>query len=141
MWPLLPYMTSATQLGSNLNDSSLTAALTLVNQLVNLQQAVSPGVGVPAGWAVQTAKLYTIANDFHTCVLSAGGEAGDGSACGQLFSLATPPGVVAPKNIIEAAFAWRKPISSALRDCSNWYLPMQFTSPFSLHLPPTGISR
>ena len=103
VWPLSPFITSATQLGSKLNDPSLTAALTLVNQLVNLQQAVSPGVGVPAGEAVQTAKLYTIANDFHNCVLSAGGEAGDGSACGQLFTLATAPGSAAPKSIIEAA--------------------------------------
>ncbi len=103
VWPLSPYMTSATQLGSHPNDQSLTAALKLVNQLVNLQQAVSPGVGVPAGEAVQTAKLYTLANEFHGCVLSAGGEAGDGSACGQLFSLATVPGGAAPKNIIDAA--------------------------------------
>ena len=72
VWPLSPYMASATQLGSNPNDQSLTAALKLVNQLVNLQQAVSPGGGIPAGEAVQTAKLYTLANDFHSCVLSAG---------------------------------------------------------------------
>ncbi|HTZ59272.1 MAG TPA: chitobiase/beta-hexosaminidase C-terminal domain-containing protein [Acidobacteriaceae bacterium] len=108
VWPLSPYMASTSQLGSNPNDQSLTAALTLVKQLVNLQQAVSPGVGVPAGEAVQTAKLYTLANDFHTCVLSAGGEAGDGSACGQLFSLATAPGSAAPKNTIEAALQLAK---------------------------------
>ena len=108
VWPLSPYMASATQLGSNSNDQSLTAALTLVNQLVDLQKAVSPGVGVPAGEAVQTAKLYTLASDFHTCVLSAGGEAGDGSACGQLFSLATAPGGAAPKNTIEAALQLAK---------------------------------
>jgi hypothetical protein len=108
VWPLSPYMASATQLGSNSNDQSLTAALTLVNQLVDLQQAVSPGVGVPAGEAVQTAKLYTLASDFHTCVLSAGGESGDGSACGQLFSLATAPGSAAPKNTIEAALQLAK---------------------------------
>ena len=103
VWPLSPYMASATQLGSNPNDQSLTTALTLVNQLVDLPQAASPGVGVPAGEAVQTAKLYTLANDFHACILSAGGKAGDGSACGQLFAMATTSESAAPKNIIEAA--------------------------------------
>ena len=96
-------MASATQLGSNPNDQSLTAALKLVNQLVNLQRAVSPGGGIPAGEAVQTAKLYTLANDFHSCVLSAGGETGDGSACGQLLGMTTASGSVAPKNTIDAA--------------------------------------
>jgi hypothetical protein len=103
VWPLSSYMASATQLGSKPNDRSLAAALKLVNQLVDVRHAASPGADVPNGEAVQTAKLDTLANTFHACVLSAGGEAGDGSACGQLFALASTPDSPAPTNIIEAA--------------------------------------
>jgi Bacterial Ig-like domain (group 2) len=103
VWPLSSYMASATRLGSKPNDQSLAAALKLVNQLVDVRHAASPGADVPNGEAVQTAKLDTLANDFHACVLSAGGEAGDGSACGQLFALASTPDSPAPTNIIEAA--------------------------------------
>jgi hypothetical protein len=103
VWPLSSYMASATRLGSKPNDHSLAAALQLVNQLVDVRHAVSPGADVPAGKAVQTEKLDTLANDFHACVLSAGGEAGDGSACGQLFALASTPDSAPPTNIIEAA--------------------------------------
>jgi hypothetical protein len=103
IWPLSSYMASATQLGSAPSDPSFTAALTKVNQLVNLSKAVSPGTGVPAGYAVQSAKLNTLASDLHACVFSPGGAAGDGSPCGQLFSFTTAQGASAPTDTIEAA--------------------------------------
>jgi Chitobiase/beta-hexosaminidase C-terminal domain len=103
IWPLSSYMTSATQIGSASGDASFPAALTKVNQLVNLLKGVSPGTGVPAGYAVQSTKLNTLASDLHGCVASSGGTAGDGSPCGQLFSLTTAPGGVAPTDTIGAA--------------------------------------
>jgi trimeric autotransporter adhesin len=103
IWPLSSYMTSATQIGSASGDASFLAALTKVNQLVNLLKGVSPGTGVPAGYAVQSTKLNTLASDLHGCVASSGGTAGDGSPCGQLFSLTTAPGGVAPTDTIGAA--------------------------------------
>ena len=103
IWPLSSYMSSATQLGSAAADASFPAAFTKINQLVNLVKGVSPGTGVPAGYAVQSAKLNSLASDLHACVSSSGGTAGDGTPCGQLLSLATAPGGVAPTDTIEAA--------------------------------------
>jgi hypothetical protein len=103
IWPLSSYMDSSTQIGSTSADTSFLAALTRVSQLVNLVKGVSPGTSVPAGYAVQSAKLNTLASDVHACVSSSGGTAGDGSPCGQLFSLTTTPGGGAPTDTIEAA--------------------------------------
>jgi Chitobiase/beta-hexosaminidase C-terminal domain len=102
IWPLSSYMASATQLGSSPADTSFPTALTKISQLVNLVKGVSPGTGVPAGYAVQSAKLDTLASDLHACVSSSGGTAGDGSPCGQLFSLTTAPGDAAPTDTIDA---------------------------------------
>jgi Chitobiase/beta-hexosaminidase C-terminal domain/Right handed beta helix region/Bacterial Ig-like domain (group 2) len=105
IWPLSSFMASVAQLGSSPGDASFTAAMSRISQLINLGNAVSPGTGVPSGYAVQTAKLYTLSDDLHGCTVSRGGTAGDGSACGQLFSLATAPGIPAPTNTIDAALS------------------------------------
>ena len=103
IWPLSRWMLSDSRLGSSPDDPSFTAAVTNVGQLVSLAKAVSPGTGLPAGFAVQTAKLYTLASDLHSCVASNGGSAGDGSPCGQLFALTTAPGSSPPADTLEAA--------------------------------------
>jgi Chitobiase/beta-hexosaminidase C-terminal domain/Bacterial Ig-like domain (group 2) len=103
VWPLSPYMASPTQLGSSSSDTTFSTSMTRISQLINLANAVSPGTGIPAGYAVQTAKLYTLADDLHACVASSGGTAGDGSACGQLFSLVSPQVDASPTDTIDAA--------------------------------------
>ena len=105
IWPLASYMASAAQLGSSSSDASFTKSTNQISQLINLGNGVSPGTGVPAGYAVQTAKLYTLSDDLHACTASSGGTAGDGSACGQLFSLATSPGSASPTNTLNAALS------------------------------------
>jgi hypothetical protein len=105
IWPLSSFMASVTELGSSPADTSFTSAMNLIGELINPVNATSPGKGVPAGYAVQTAKLYTLSNDLHACTVSSGGTAGDGSACGQLFSLATAPGMPTPTNTIDAALS------------------------------------
>ncbi len=105
VWPLASYMTSATQLGSSTTDTSFTSAMTRIGQLINLVNGASPGTGIPSGYAVQTAKLDTLAGDLHACVASRGGDAGDGSACGQLFSLTTAQGKTPPNDTIAAALS------------------------------------
>jgi hypothetical protein len=103
VWPLFSYMISATQLGSVPSDASFAAATARIGQLINPIKAVSPGTGIPSGYAVQTAKLYTLADDLHACVASSGGTAGDGSACGQLFSLVTSQAGTPPTDTVDAA--------------------------------------
>ncbi len=105
IWPLSSFMASVTELGSSPADSSFSSAMNLIGELINPGNATSPGKGIPAGYAVQTAKLYTLSDDLHACTVSSGGTAGDGSACGQLFSLATAPGMPTPTNTIDAALS------------------------------------
>ena len=103
IWPLKAYIASITQFGMSNTDSQFASAETMVSELVNLQNATSPGSGVPDGYAVQSQKLNTIADDLHACVVTTGGSAGDGTACGQLFSLTSAPGAASPVDTFQAA--------------------------------------
>jgi hypothetical protein len=103
VWPLAPYMSSISDIGYTAGDTSFSAAISAVDQLVDTSHGVSPGTGVPEGWVVQTSKLNSLADILDACVNSYGGSAGDGSACGLLFSLGTPRGGVPPTDTVSAA--------------------------------------
>lgn len=52
----------------------------------------------------ESAKVNTLANALAACVVTSGGSAGDGSACGNLFQATTPPGgSTAPTDTLQAA--------------------------------------
>jgi len=57
---------------------------------------------VPAGYVVPTATINTLGDITAACINSGGGVAGNGSACGTLFTLTTPPNGVAPTNTVAA---------------------------------------
>jgi hypothetical protein len=103
VWPLAPYMSSMSDVGSAAGDTSFSAAISGVDLLVDISRGVSPGKGVPEGWAVQTSKLYSLANILDACVSSYGGSAGDGSACGLLFSLGAARRGGPPTDTLSAA--------------------------------------
>lgn len=103
VWPLAPYMSSISDVGSAAGDTSFAAAITTVGQLVDIGHGVSPGKGVPEGWVVQTPKLNSLADILDACVNSNGGSAGDGSACGLLFSLGATRGGALPTDTLSAA--------------------------------------
>lgn len=103
VWPVSSYMTSLSGLGSSPGDSAFAAAVSRVNELIDVVRGVSPGVAVPEGYLVQTGKLYVLADILATCVNSSGGVAGDGSACGNLFSVVTGAGEAAPTDTVGAA--------------------------------------
>ena len=135
VWPLKSYIASALQIGANASDTQFSAAVTTMNQLVNLQKGTAPGSGIPAGYAVQTEKLNTLANALHACVASAGGAAGDGSVCGQLFSLTTASGSASPTDTLQAALQLAQ--SSALNVTSLFQLSASSTvfEPILVDLP------
>ena len=57
-----------------------------------------------AAITLESAKLNSIANIIAACVNSAGGNAGDGSYCGNLLTDTTPPGsTTAPSDTLQAA--------------------------------------
>lgn len=100
---LAPCMGSYTQIGSGSSDvAMLGAAFSLASELVNPATGVSPGTDVQLGYSVPTAEINTLGDIAAACVDSAGGVAGDQSACGNFFNLTTPPGVAAPTNTVAA---------------------------------------
>jgi trimeric autotransporter adhesin len=100
---LAPYMTSATAIGSSSSDApSLANAFTLANEYVNTTTGTAPGTGLPSGYTVPVDELNTLADIVSACINSTGGIAGDGSLCGNLFSLTTIQPNPAPTNTITA---------------------------------------
>ena len=106
---LSPYMTSLTCttaptcIGSGTSDASgLAAAFTLASQYANTATGTSPGTSVPAGDAVPSTLINSLAGIVSACVNTTGGVAGDGSNCGMLFTDATPSGGLAPADVATA---------------------------------------
>jgi hypothetical protein len=96
-WALAPFMKSATAIGS-----SSTNAQGIASAFLNAQLLVDSSTGfaptLPSGRAVETAKLYSLADALAPCVNSAGT-----TGCVTLFSAATPAGGTAPTNTLNAA--------------------------------------
>jgi hypothetical protein len=103
VWALAPFMSSYSSIGSGPTDAAaLASAFTLASEYVNTTTGTAPGLNVPAGTTVPVAQFNTLADILSSCVNSAGGVAGDGSACGMLFAAATPNGGTAPLEVIGA---------------------------------------
>lgn len=91
---LSSYMYSYNVMGPDVgNPSQFTTQFAQINQYVNVATGSAPGPALPTGYVESTAMLYTLSNILASCVNSAGGVAGDGSPCGQLFSLTTQTSV------------------------------------------------
>ena len=103
IWPLAKYWTSPTHLGSKANDSSFFDAVSTVPEFINLVQGSSPGTPTSTSYFAENSKLYSLADALAGCVNSSGGKAGDGSPCGQLFSMASTAGSSAPTDTMTAA--------------------------------------
>jgi len=100
---LSPYMTSPTSIGSGTSDASeLAAAFTLASQYASTATGTSPGTSVPAGDAVPSTLINSLAGIVSACVNTTGGIAGDGSNCGTLFTDSTPSGGAAPADVATA---------------------------------------
>src|ERR1700722_82110 len=92
VFALETYMTSPTSIGSSAADAAdLANDFASVNELVDTTEGTTPGPARPANESVTVTTLNTLADILAACVQTAGGVAGDGSACGKLFTAATPP--------------------------------------------------
>jgi len=99
---LYPYMSSYANLGSGSGDSAAFAsAFSAVQEYVNTSTGTAPGPSLPTGDYAATATIEALADIVSSCINSSGGVAGDGSPCGNLFSLAESSGV-APTDTIGA---------------------------------------
>jgi hypothetical protein len=96
-------MTSATNLGSGSGDAApFASAFSLVNEYTNTTSGSAPGPTLPTGSYASSTEINTLGNVVASCINSPGGIAGDGSACGNLFTLATPSGGQAPTDTVGA---------------------------------------
>ena len=103
VWPLAHYFTSPTHLGYASNDTSFLSAVSSVPEFINLAQGSSPGTPTSTSSFAENNKLYSLADVLAACVSSSGGAAGDGSPCGELFSMASSAGGSAPADTMTAA--------------------------------------
>jgi hypothetical protein len=99
---LHPYMTSTGGLGSGSADAAAFAtAFGTVAEYTNSSTGSAPGPSLPAGFYASSTEINTLGNIIASCINTAGGVAGDNSACGNLFNL-TKAGSVAPTNTLGA---------------------------------------
>jgi hypothetical protein len=150
VFALAPFMSSYSAVGTSpTNVAGLARAFASVNKLVNVGTGAAVGPSLPAGATGPTSEIYSLANVLASCVNSVGGFAGDGSACGHLFSLVTPSGWTAPTDTIGAALAIARnptsnvtaifnltppisPFSSGLNTApSDWTMSINYTGSFN----------
>jgi hypothetical protein len=99
---LYPYLSGYASLGAA-DSNALAMAFATAQEYSWIAGGTVPGQTLPAGYYASSVEIATLANILATCVNTAGGVAGDGSPCGNLFSLATPSGGVAPTDVLQAA--------------------------------------
>ena len=97
-WALSPFLgPDATVTSSATNTTGLRNAFLTAMNLVDVATGLSPGTGLPAGAAIETAKLYALSNALTSCVESDGTK-----GCGPLFA-ASSIDEAQPTNTLDAA--------------------------------------
>jgi len=110
VWALAQFMTGYATVGSSASNSAgLAQAFTSVNSLVNVSQGTSPGASLPSNATLNVTQINTIANILAACVNSAGGVAGDGSVCGNLFTTTSVTGAIPTDTIGAAVYMAKHP--------------------------------
>jgi hypothetical protein len=100
VWALAPFMTGPTNIGSSAaNQIGLANAFATVNKLVSIQYGQVNTTSVPAGATLPTNELNTLADIIAACV----NMAKTGTACGNLYTYATPPSGTKPTSTLQAA--------------------------------------
>ena len=104
VFALAPFMSGYSSLGAPpTNAAGLAQAFTSVGKLVDITTGKAGGPALAPAAIAPTDTIYALANTLATCINSTGGVSGDGSPCGQLFSLVTPSGKTAPTDTVAAA--------------------------------------
>ena len=147
---LEPYMASYTAVGSGTSDAgALASAFALAAEYVDPAVGQAPGQGIPAGYSDPISLINTLGDILSSCINSSGGAAGSNTACGSLFTLATPAGGTAPADTIQALIdidltpAVNTAPLYAQALASGPFQPSLAASPasFQLNLAPTTVSR
>lgn len=97
-----PYLNPAQAPAPSGTQLELESAFQLAGNFASASTGVAPGTDIPAGYTVPVPTIDTLANLIATCVTSTGGQAGDGTPCGKLFTSATEPGFAQPADTLSA---------------------------------------
>jgi hypothetical protein len=142
--PVFSFMNSYSSLGAApANAGQLVTNLSRVAEYTDTSTGTVPGPALPAGYYASSVEIRTLGDVLAACVNSAGGVAGDASACGQLFQLAALPGNAAPTDTIQAVLSILKnpaANTTAIYDLAPPTAPFQptlATAPQSWALPIT----
>jgi hypothetical protein len=129
VFALAPFMSGYAELGtSSTNTAGLARAFASVNKLANVATGTAPGAALPAGAIAPVSEINTLADILAACVNTTGGVAGDESACGKLFNLATFQAEPAPTDTIGLALAMARHPALNVSAEENYVLPQ---SPFT----------
>lgn len=102
VYPLAPFMSSASAVGSSPADATLLAnAFASSAGMVNTATGTVPGAA-QTGISIPSDQIYTVADIIASCVNSAGGTAGDQSSCGNLYALTPNSLSIPPTDTITA---------------------------------------
>jgi glucose/arabinose dehydrogenase len=127
-----PFITSPSAIGSSSIDATdLSAAFTLATSLVDPSSGAVSGPSLLSGATAPVQQINTLANILAACINSAGGAAGDSTACGSLFSAATPSSASPPTNTISALLNVAR---DPLRNAASLYALTSSTAPFQPQL-------
>jgi lysophospholipase L1-like esterase len=100
---LVGYMSGYANVGSLSGDlPGLTSGFAQVSEYTDISLGAVPGPALPSGYSASSAQILSLGDVVASCVNSTGGSAGDGTACGNLFLLATPPNGTAPRDTVAA---------------------------------------
>jgi hypothetical protein len=98
-WALAPFAANPLNTGLNSyqnlgassgNSAGLANAFATVNNLVNISTGQAQFEVVPQNGEVPYAEINSLADILNACTATSGGQAGDGSVCGDLFTYANP---------------------------------------------------
>ena len=124
VYALTPYIISFSAIGTSpANASTLALSFTYAGYLANTSTGTTPGTNLPANYSVPVSQVNTIADLLAACINSPGGVYGDGTICGDFFSLSMPVGGIVPTDTI-----------GALLNLAN--NPAQNTAPLFNLIPP-----
>jgi hypothetical protein len=152
VWALAPFMTGPSNIGTSpANSAGLTNAFASVNKLVNTVDGALSGPALPTGATIPTIELNTLADIIASCInTSGGGEAGDGTACGNLFALAVSSTGAKPTDIVTAALniahnpSQNVAALNRLADATAPFQPILSAAPsawtIAIQYPTTGLS-
>ena len=101
------FLKPGAQLGAtSTNSNGITLAAETLASLVNLTTGVAPGTAFPATGTAPTAKINSLANVLHACIVSSGNGS---AACSGLYALFTASSLAAPPaNTLDSMVALAK---------------------------------